>query len=289
MGVGLVAEYDGAFDIFVEREENERAEYVEQHKPKRLCDRALEMTRRTDAEAESNKASSFFSDEKDGLKRWEAFQSLVKSGFPWKPHVFQMRFFKECISPAVAQAVVGPDWRTYGPGLCEKYGWNHIVKRAIGSGPRREGKTVIVSVVIAALAIVLRCVISVFSTGKRASQGLRDYVVNNYKNSGREDRLPMRGTGGAEKVKVYVGIHANTFVMSELNFYPANEKIASKRVRLVVWRCIEVFYLFFLVCLCMCVCVRACGIGQKRGSMRRTGGWMGWRYMVRAMSLNASA
>lgn len=226
MGVGLAADYDGVFEVFVEEEEQERADYIEQRKPKRLCDRALEMTRQSETAADEARIDSFFSDEKDGMKRWEAFCRLIKNGFEWRPHLFQMNFFRQCISPAVAQAVVGPDWRTYGPALCEKNGWNHIVKRAIGSGPRREGKSVIVSIVIAALAIVLRCTISVFSTGKRASHGLRDYVINNLRNSGREDRIATKGSG-SERVKVYVGIYHNTFKASELNFYPANEKIAT--------------------------------------------------------------
>jgi hypothetical protein len=224
MVCGYVSSYGGAYEVFVEKYEKEQAEYVEERLPKRLADRALENSRRAAIEDKADAPTSFYSDEKDGLKRWQAFLWLLKN-LSWKLHEFQRKFFTHAIAPAVAQSIIGPDWPTYGPGLSEKHGWNHIVKRAIGSGPRREGKSVVVSVVIAALALVTRCVICVFSTGRRASDGLRDYVINNYRNSGRTDRIASRGLT-SETIHIFTGIHGKTGEMSTLRFFPAAEKIA---------------------------------------------------------------
>lgn len=228
MVCGYVSSYGGAYEVFVEKYEKEQAEYIEERLPKRLVDRALENSRRAAIEDKADAPTSFYSDEKDGLKRWQAFLWLLKN-LSWKLHEFQRKFFTHAIAPAVAQSIIGPDWPTYGPGLSEKHGWNHIVKRAIGSGPRREGKSVVVSVVIAALALVTRCVICVFSTGRRASDGLRDYVINNYRNSGRTDRIASRGLT-SETIHIFTGIHGKTGEMSTLRFFPAAEKIANHQL-----------------------------------------------------------
>ncbi len=107
-------------------------------------------------------------------------------GFSWGRHHFERMFHGKCLT-ALAPTLFGADeWATYGADLVQERGWSLLSKMVIGTAPRRFGKSVSLAKVVAALAHALlmhraglnftEYNITVFSTGKRASILLSNYV-----------------------------------------------------------------------------------------------------------------
>jgi hypothetical protein len=121
-----------------------------------------------------------------GLARFRKFEQLLESGFSWGRHHFERMFHGKCLT-ALAPTLFGADeWATYGADLVQERGWPLLSKMVIGTAPRRFGKSVSLAKVVAALAYALlmhraglnftEYNITVFSTGKRASILLSNYV-----------------------------------------------------------------------------------------------------------------
>lgn len=121
-----------------------------------------------------------------GLARFRAFERTLEGGFSWGRHHFERMFHAKCLT-ALAPTLFGADeWATYGADLVQERGWSLLSKMVIGTAPRRFGKSVSLAKVVAALAHALlmhraglnftEYNITVFSTGKRASILLSNYV-----------------------------------------------------------------------------------------------------------------
>jgi len=121
-----------------------------------------------------------------GIERFKKFESLLESGFSWGRHHFE-RMFHGISSISLARTLFGDEeWASYGSDLAQERGWSLISQMAIGTAPRRFGKSVSIAKVAAALAYCLlvhhdgltitEYNVTIFSTGKRASKLLSDYV-----------------------------------------------------------------------------------------------------------------
>lgn len=121
-----------------------------------------------------------------GIARFRKFEQLLESGFSWGRHHFERMFHNKCLV-ALAPTLFGEDeWATHGSDLIHERGWTLLSKMVIGTAPRRFGKSVSLAKVVAALAYALLAHraglnfteynITVFSTGKRASILLSNYV-----------------------------------------------------------------------------------------------------------------
>lgn len=157
-----------------------------------------------------------------GEDRFNLFVYLVRQGFVWRLKKFQLRFF-ELIMQTMAENIVGSTWATEGERLMRKHGWRSSPKVCAASAPRRFGKTVTLAVVMCAYVLVMAGKIqSVFSTGSRASGGLRDLVRKTLEESGMRDMLITRGT--ASETVLVRSIYAHGPQFSTMNFYPSDEK-----------------------------------------------------------------
>lgn len=121
-----------------------------------------------------------------GLERFKKFAQLLESGFTWGRHHFERMFHNICLT-ALAPTLFGEEeWAIYGNDIIVERGWTLLSKMAIGTAPRRFGKSVSLAKVVAALAYALlihraglaftEYNVTIFSTGKRASQLLSNYV-----------------------------------------------------------------------------------------------------------------
>jgi hypothetical protein len=120
-----------------------------------------------------------------GLERFYEFERIIEHEFSWGRHHFEREFHK-LSTIALGELLLGNDWSTYGTAIFAKRGWKFVSRLVIGTAPRRFGKSVSMAKLIAALvAALLRHVeglnfteynITVFSTGKRASSLLAQYV-----------------------------------------------------------------------------------------------------------------
>ena len=132
-----------------------------------------------------SKSKASLVNEGHGLRRFKNFATLLEAGFYWGRHHFERKFHDECLK-ALAETLFGDEWHTYGMETVRERKWEIPSKMVIGSAPRRFGKSVSLSKVEAALAYSLlidthglnftEYNITNFSTGKRASQLLSQYV-----------------------------------------------------------------------------------------------------------------
>ena len=160
-----------------------------------------------------------------GEDRFNLFVHLVRAGFVWRLKKFQLRFF-ELIMQTMAENIVGATWSTEGERIMRKHGWRSSPKVCAASAPRRFGKTVTLAVVMCAYALVMPGKIqSVFSTGSRASGGLRDLVRKTLDESGMRDLLMTRGT--QQETVLVRSIFSQGPQFSTMNFYPSDEKVSS--------------------------------------------------------------
>lgn len=164
----------------------------------------------------------------NGLDRFNMVCKCVRSGLCFTPHLFQLEFFSQIVQ-SMAESILGPhDWQRYGVALMERMGYTHNRKLCLASAPRRVGKTVILALVQVAVARYVPSVQITFSTGKRASDGLRNYVIKIMQNSGLGEYLQRAGQEELEILCIDGGD-----IVSIAKYFPANPD-----VRLVV-RCCE--------------------------------------------------
>lgn len=176
------------------------------------------------------------------MARFKKFENLLESAFKFGRHHFERKFHEIC-KIALSQTLFGPEeWATNADAIIQERGWKQLSKLAIGTAPRRFGKSVSLAKVVAALAYCMlmhrqgldRDVynITVFSTGRRASELFSDYV-----------KTFMDEIGLMEQVRVVK--YAMEKIVLERDgmrvifmFLPANPNT----------------YVFFSFSLCVCVC-----------------------------------
>lgn len=162
-----------------------------------------------------------------GEYRLRSFMKIVHNCFVWCLHRFQRRFIS-VITQSLAPFLVGNDWETVGPAVMKEFSWKKIKMQTIGTAPRRFGKSVVVGVAQAAVAMVVpSCNQATFSTGKRASGGLRDSVLKTFIESGYQDYIATRGTGAETILTRPIFGDPNNF--SKSSFYPSNKNIGFSR------------------------------------------------------------
>lgn len=146
-----------------------------------VIDKDLALHKRADI----SRSKAVVANEGHGLRRFKNFARTLDSGFTWGRHHFERMFHDKCLM-ALAECLFGDEWHTYGMDTVRERKWKIPSKMVIGSAPRRFGKSVSVSKVEAALAKALlvdtagllftEYNITNFSTGRRASQLLSQYV-----------------------------------------------------------------------------------------------------------------
>jgi hypothetical protein len=120
-----------------------------------------------------------------GEQRLQRFEEILEHGYAMKRHYFERQFHGKCVM-ALAETLMGDDWAANGVKVFQERGWLEQSKFVCAMAPRRFGKSVSTAKIIAAVAEVLVLMpeglnfstysIAIFSTGKRASQGLSAYV-----------------------------------------------------------------------------------------------------------------
>lgn len=166
----------------------------------------------------------------NGLDRFNLVCKSVRSGLCFTPHLFQLEFFSQIIQ-SMAESILGPhDWQRYGVALMERMGYTHNRKLCLASAPRRVGKTVILALVQVSVARYVPSVQITFSTGKRASDGLRNYVIKIMQNSGLGEHLLRAGQEELEVQCIDGGD-----IVSILKFFPANPDVRFGCFCTVLW------------------------------------------------------
>ena len=122
-----------------------------------------------------------------GAARFQRFEYILEHGFAWKRFAFD-RLLHQMMLRAAAELIYGDDWEAHGPDLIKQRGWAFMSKLVCGKAPRRFGKSVALAKYLVGMIEVLLTMpgiiprggtftISVFSTGMRASSGIRKYVT----------------------------------------------------------------------------------------------------------------
>lgn len=141
-----------------------------------------------------------------GLHRLHLAEQMLETAFSMKRFHFDRQFHNNIIR-AMAPVLVGDEWSTLGPKIMRDRNWPYILKLVAAMGPRRMGKSVAVAKAMVVLGTVMLLnggvengkayTQTVFSTGKRASTGIRQHVMTFYAEIG-VDHLIVRDS--AEQV-----------------------------------------------------------------------------------------
>lgn len=120
-----------------------------------------------------------------GEKRLQRFEWILEHGFKMKRHYFERLFHTKCCI-ALVETIMGVDWASKGVEICRDRAWEDLSHYVCAMAPRRFGKSVSTAKLIATVAEIFILMpeglefttydIAIFSTGKRASQGLSAYV-----------------------------------------------------------------------------------------------------------------
>lgn len=163
-------------DLFSTVRHNVKRDYEEETSRKFLIRRKVEIMGNGVVSAEESAM---------GEKRIQRFEWILEHGYFMKRHYFERQFHDKCVM-ALAETLLGPDWATKGVEVARERGWGDLSKFVCAMAPRRFGKSVSTAKIIAAVAEILILMpeglefstypMAIFSTGKRASQGLSAYV-----------------------------------------------------------------------------------------------------------------
>lgn len=217
------------------------------------------------------------------MARFKKFENLLESAFKFGRHHFERKFHEIC-KIALSQTLFGPEeWATNADAIIQERGWKQLSKLAIGTAPRRFGKSVSLAKVVAALAYCMlmhrqgldRDVynITVFSTGRRASELFSDYV-----------KTFMDEIGLMEQVRVVK--YAMEKIVLERDgmrvifmFLPANPNT-------------YVFFSFFFLCVCVFCCACVCAFTfffRLKAGERPRGRRPSWLQAQRPFGLRTSS
>ena len=229
-----VASHASAFAAFAESAQTQTCDQYDQKRIRR---------RDEDHHVNFNKRAKGDEMKVTGEHRLRSFIRIVNSCFVWCLHRFQRRFIS-VITQSLAPFLVGDDWETVGPAIMREFGWTKVKMQAIGTAPRRFGKSVVVGVAQAAVAMVVPgCNQATFSTGKRASGGLRDSVLKTLIESGYQDLIVTRGT--KQETILTRPIFGDPNNYSQSSFYPSNQNIGFYNTYLFIFdvKSIDCFYM----------------------------------------------
>jgi hypothetical protein len=149
------------------------------------------------------------------------FVWLVTCGLPYRLHVFQRRFFDRILQ-VLAEYLLGDSWTEVAHYYRQKYGWVHMNRVAFAMAARRFGKTVVSGQAQAALALSKATRVVTLSTGKRASEGMRNSVLHCIRNSPFSHLI-----GRAQKAEeIYIYTIFDQREISSLRFLPASPPVA---------------------------------------------------------------
>lgn len=207
-----------AFAAYAETLENEVAE-------EELRKKIFTRVEAHHVQAVKKKIDSHRKEEAGGEERLRAFRTIVYNCFLWNMYRFQ-RGFMDMIVQTLAPLIVGEDWKVIGPSIMKEFKWSRVKQQTICTGPRRIGKTVLIGIAEAGAAMVIPgCNQGTFSTGKRASGGLRDAVVKTFVASGYGEFIHSRGMN--QETILTRCIFGNEEAFSKSSFYPQNKTIST--------------------------------------------------------------
>ena len=123
----------------------------------------------------------------NGELRLLEVERLLEHGFAWSRYTFDRKLHDEMIK-AAAPLIVGDDWDSVAEEVMRSRGWEYRTSCVCGKTARRMGKSVAISKMNAALTRVMLLspgaipdgetfTQAVFSTGLRASAGIKQYVM----------------------------------------------------------------------------------------------------------------
>lgn len=168
---------------------------------------------------------------------------------------------------ASAEMVVGEDWATVGPEIMRSRGWlkQDTSKLVCAKAPRRFGKSVALSKFLAALCEVLLTdggalkkgdifTMSVFSTGLRASSGIKRYVIKFLIERGMLEHIV---TNREQICELSANPHDPTAPKIQINFLPSKSEAyvlscVVVAVTAVVVAVVTVFVVVVVVSTCHC-------------------------------------
>lgn len=168
-----------------------------------------------------------------GEKRLQRLEYILEHGFEWQRFAFDKRLH-EMMVKASAELVVGEDWATVGPEIMRSRGWlkENTSKLVCAKAPRRFGKSVALSKFLAALCEVLLTdggalkmgeifTMSVFSTGLRASSGIKRYVIKFLIERGMLEHIV---TNREQICELSANPHDPTAPKIQINFLPSKSE-----------------------------------------------------------------
>lgn len=164
----------------------------------------------------------------DGEARLRKLEWIVEHGFQSSRYAFD-RLLHGLMIRALAEMVVGSDWNIIGPTIIRDRGWTHMSKLVIGKAPRRFGKTWANSKMGVALCEVMLLsqgalkdgqtfTISIFSTGKRASNGFKQAFMQFLTE---RDMMDYIESNAAERLELHQRRGDPTSPKIIVNFFPS--------------------------------------------------------------------
>jgi len=166
-----------------------------------------------------------------GLLRFRLFEEILENGFgeDWRREYLQ-RDYHELCTQAIAPLIIGDDWDRVGPELCVVRGWKYLSPVVLCKLARQIGKSVATAQVIVAMACAFtkypprtEFKIASFSTGKRATGGLRRYCLRLLQASGYDAWIDEQNQ---EEISLKTGDRDSFGPKIRINFYPSNATIS---------------------------------------------------------------
>ena len=233
-----VADVGWAFEERVHREEDRYVAYLKsrQLKPRSQCFGIYNQEhrqRQLDADSSTHKSGTSggggggeVGDDgvTRGEERFRLFIEIVRKGISWSFKNFQVEFIRKIIKTLAPNIIGAEAWAICGARIMKEFGWDRIPPSVLAAAaPRRFGKTVVIASIQLAYALVYGGQVQgTFSTGGRASAGIRDYVTKTADESGYADALITKGKSVETLLISSIYNHERPSV---LNYYPANGKI----------------------------------------------------------------
>lgn len=164
-----------------------------------------------------------------GMARMQAAEQMLESAFSLKRFHFDRQIHDAAIR-AMTPVFLGDEWATLKNKILKERGWvkDGISKLVAAMGPRRMGKTVCMAKCIVVFGYIMlmmggveygrKYTQTVFSTGKRASGGIRSHVMAFYAELG-IDGLIIKNT--AEQVILSADPSDPKAATVVVNFLPA--------------------------------------------------------------------
>lgn len=161
----------------------------------------------------------------NGEVKFNRFLKYVYTGFTWRPKKGQLTMVQMMIQTLAPNIFGAKDWGRIGQRVMMQMSWKCVPPVFGGSMPRRMGKSAGYAIVLNSYALTNPGkTVLVFSTGGRASGGLREAMVALMQSAGLEHRI-VSGIKG-EILEIKCDFEEDGLDTCVIKFFPASAEIS---------------------------------------------------------------